>query len=49
MNVFIVGMPLSIAAGFFMVAVSMSFFAYVLRGLFQGLYRDLTLLVRAMM
>jgi flagellar biosynthetic protein FliR len=48
MNVFIVGMPLSIAVGLVMVAVSMGFFVYVLRGLYQGLYRDLAVLVKAM-
>ncbi len=48
MNVFIVGMPLSIAVGLIMVAVSMGFFAYVLKGLYQGLYRDLAILVKAM-
>lgn len=49
MNVFIVGMPLSIAVGFMMTAMSMTFFAYVLKGLYQGLYRDLAILVRSMM
>ncbi len=48
MNVFIVGMPLSIGVGLAMTAVSMGFFAYVLRGLYQGLYRDMAILIRAM-
>jgi flagellar biosynthesis protein FliR len=48
MNVFIVGMPLAIGVGLFMAAFSMGFFVYVLRGLFQGLYRDLAILLRAM-
>jgi flagellar biosynthetic protein FliR len=48
MNVFIVGMPLNVAVGFLMVAISMGFYIYVLQGLFQGLPRDLTLLIHAM-
>lgn len=48
MNVFIVGMPLNVAVGFLMVAVSMGFYVYVLQGLFRGLPRDLTLLMNAM-
>lgn len=48
MNVFIVGMPLNLAVGFLITAVSMSFFTFVLQGLFQGMYRDVALLIRAM-
>jgi flagellar biosynthetic protein FliR len=48
MNVFIVGMPLNIAVGFAVVAISMGFYVYVLQGLFRGLPHDLGLLIHAM-
>ncbi len=48
MNVFIVGMPLNLAVGFLVTAVSMSFFVFILEGLFQGMYRDVAILIRAM-
>ncbi len=48
MNVFIVGMPLNLAVGFLITAVSMSFFTFILEGLFKGMYRDLALLLQAM-
>jgi flagellar biosynthetic protein FliR len=48
MNVFIVGMPLNVAIGFLMVAISMGFYVYVLQGLFRGLPHDLGLLMHAM-
>jgi flagellar biosynthesis protein FliR len=48
MNVFIVGMPLNLAVGFLITAVSMGFFTFILQGLFNGMYRDLSLLLHAM-
>ncbi len=48
MNVFIVGMPLNLAVGFVVAAVSMSFFVFILQGLFKGMYRDLAFLIQAM-
>jgi len=48
MNVFIVGMPLNLAVGFMMAALGMSFFSYVLQGLFKGLYRDLAIVIQTM-
>lgn len=48
MNVFIVGMPLNLAVGLIIAAVSMSFFAFILQGLFHGMYRDMALLLQAM-
>ncbi len=48
MNVFIVGMPLNLAVGFLITAISMSFFVYVLKGLFDGMYRDMFTLVQAL-
>ena len=48
MNVFIVGMPLNLAIGFILAAVSMSFFGYVLTGLFKGMASDMTFLINAM-
>jgi flagellar biosynthetic protein FliR len=48
MNVFIVGMPLNIAVGFLMVTLSMGFFVFILQGLFDGMYRDLKVLILAM-
>jgi len=48
MNVFIVGMPLNLAVGFLITALSMSFFVFVLNGLFKGMYRDIAILIQAM-
>lgn len=48
MNVFIVGMPLNLAVGLLITAVSMSFFTFMMQGLFKGMYRDLAFLVQAM-
>jgi flagellar biosynthesis protein FliR len=48
MNVFIVGMPLNLAVGFLITAVSMTFFVFIIQGLFEGMYRDLAILVQAM-
>jgi len=48
MNVFIVGMPLNLAVGFMIAALSMSFFGFVLTSLFKGMYRDIAFLVHAM-
>lgn len=48
MNVFIVGMPLNLGVGLLIAALSMSFFVFILQGLFKGMYRDLALLIQAM-
>ncbi len=48
MNVFIVGMPLSLAVGFLVTAISMSFFVFILQGLFKGIGRDVAVLIDAM-
>jgi flagellar biosynthetic protein FliR len=48
MNVFIVGMPLNLAVGFLITAIAMSFFVFVLQGIFNGMYRDVYILIRAM-
>jgi flagellar biosynthetic protein FliR len=48
MNVFIVGMPLNLAVGFLITAVSMSFFTFVMQGLFKEMYRDMAFLIHAM-
>jgi flagellar biosynthetic protein FliR len=48
MNVFIVGMPLTLAVGLLVTAATMSFFAYILGGLFQGMYRDMGILIQTM-
>jgi flagellar biosynthetic protein FliR len=48
MNVFIVGMPLNLAVGFLMAALSMSFFIFMVQGLYKGMYRDLAFLIHAM-
>ena len=48
MNVFIVGMPLNLAVGFLIAAASMGFFAFILQGLFNGMFRDLKILIHAM-
>jgi flagellar biosynthesis protein FliR len=48
MNVFIVGMPLNVAVGLLVSAISMGFYAYVLQGLFRGLHRDLAVLLHAL-
>jgi flagellar biosynthetic protein FliR len=49
MNVFIVGMPLSLAVGFLVTAISMSFFVFILQGLFKGMGKDLAVLIHAML
>jgi len=48
MNVFIVGMPLSVTVGMVVVAMSMSFFVFVLQDMFHGLYRDMAILIQSM-
>ncbi len=48
MNVFIVGMPLNVMVGLTVVAMSMSFFVYVLQDMFHGLYRDMAILIQTM-
>jgi flagellar biosynthetic protein FliR len=48
MNVFIVGMPLNLAVGFLVTAVSMGFFVFILQGLFEGMMRDMKLIMQAM-
>ena len=48
MNVFIVGMPLNVAVGLLVSAISMGFYAYVLQGIFGGLHRDLAVLLHAL-
>jgi flagellar biosynthetic protein FliR len=48
MNVFIVGLPLNVGVGLLIVAVSMSFFVFMLQGLFRGLYRDVAVLILTM-
>jgi flagellar biosynthesis protein FliR len=48
MNVFIVGMPLNLAVGFLISAASMSFFVFIMQGLFKGMRQDLAILIQAM-
>ena len=48
MNVFIVGMPLNVMVGLTVVAMSMSFFVYVLQDMYHGLYRDMAVLIQTM-
>jgi flagellar biosynthetic protein FliR len=48
MNVFIVGMPLNLGVGLLIAATSMSFFVYVMRGIIDGMYRDIVVLIQAM-
>lgn len=48
MNVFIVGMPLSLGVGLLITASAMSFFVYVMQGIIEGMYRDVVLLIQAM-
>lgn len=48
MNVFIVGMPLNLAVGFLVTAAAMSFFIFILQGLFNGMSHDMALLMQAM-
>ena len=48
MNVFIVGMPLNLGVGFLITAISMSFFVFILRGLFGGMKHDLAVLIQAL-
>lgn len=44
MNVFIVGLPLNILTGLFMLGMSMSLIAYVLRGYFDDMFRAMVTL-----
>lgn len=48
MNVFIVGMPLSLAVGLVITAFSMGFFVFMLQGLFKGMHRDFSVLLQAL-
>jgi flagellar biosynthetic protein FliR len=48
MNVFIVGMPLNVIVGLAVIAMSMSFFVFVLQDMFKGLYRDMAILIQTM-
>jgi len=48
MNVFIVGMPLSLGVGLLITASSMTFFVYVMQGIIHGMYRDIVVLIQAM-
>jgi flagellar biosynthetic protein FliR len=48
MNVFIVGMPLNLGVGFLITAISMSFFVFILQGLFKGMYHDIAILIQTM-
>jgi flagellar biosynthetic protein FliR len=48
MNVFIVGMPLNLGVGLLIAATSMSFFVYVMKGIIDGMYRDIVVLIQAM-
>ena len=48
MNVFIVGFPLTIAVGMFMLAVSVPVFVRVAKSLFGNLPADLTLIMKLM-
>lgn len=48
MNVFIVGMPLNVMVGLTVVAMSMSFFVYILQDMIHGLYRDMAILIQTM-
>ncbi len=46
MNVFIVGLPLNMAVGLIIVAMSMSFFVYILQDMFKGLKGDLSSIIQ---
>lgn len=48
MNVFIVGMPLNLGVGLLIAASSMSFCAYMMEGIINGMYRDIVILIQAM-
>ncbi|MBI5183078.1 MAG: flagellar type III secretion system protein FliR [Nitrospinae bacterium] len=48
MNVFIVGFPLKIAVGLLMIGVSLPFFSILLKGIFDGMGRDMYKLLRLM-
>jgi len=48
MNVFIVALPLRIGVGLLVMAFSLPFFLYILRGLFSNLYKDILILLYAM-
>ncbi len=47
-NVFIVGLPLSIAMGLLMVGLCMRYYAYIFSGLLANTWRDVYVLVRAL-
>jgi flagellar biosynthetic protein FliR len=46
MNVFIVGLPLNIMVGLFMLCMSISLMAYLMRGYFYQMFRDLVTIFR---
>lgn len=46
MNVFIVGLPLNILTGLFMLGMSLALLAYILRGYFDEMFRHLIVLFR---
>ncbi|MEW5945343.1 MAG: flagellar biosynthetic protein FliR [bacterium] len=46
MNIFIVGLPLNIMVGLFMLGVSMAFITYVMRGYFHDMFRDMIIMFR---
>lgn len=48
MNLLLVGFPVKIAVGLSMLLVSLPFFITVCRGLFDGMYRDMLLILDAM-
>ncbi len=48
MNVFIVGFPLKIAVGLLMIGLSLPFFSMLLKGIFNGMGRDMYALLRIM-
>ncbi len=47
-NVFIVGLPLSIAIGLLIVGLCMRYFAYVFNGILTNTWRDVYILIRAL-
>ena len=47
-NIFIVGFPLQIAVGMIGLALSLPVFSFFLRGIFNGIWIDISLLLRAM-
>ncbi|MEW6203283.1 MAG: flagellar biosynthetic protein FliR, partial [bacterium] len=46
MNVFIVGLPLNILVGLFMLGASISLMAFLMRGYFDQMFRDLVTIFR---